>query len=818
MTTVSNALGHTQHSYTYDAYGRLASDTDSQGYTRQYSYDALDRLTAITYPDGTRRQYTWDKLELASYTDRQGNTTQYTYDAERNLIQVTDPMGQTTQYGYYANGRLHTMTGPNGNTTTWTRDLEGRVVSKTYADGNGTSYVYDNSSRLASVTDALGQSREYAYDRDDLLTGIHYANAVNPTPSATFDYGSDYPRLIAMRDGHGMTVYSYYPAGVLGAGRLASEQGTDTHDSLKYAYDALGRLASRTVDGAQETYRYDAIDRLNGVTNPLGDFTSTYLGDTTQTADQSIANVPYQVNYQYESNLGDRRLKAIQNSTIVNGRILPVENYTFTTSPEALILSRAVDDGSSRGRRRHHDWDEGRHKGWRHALHRGVIAQLYRELDHDDWHKSERGEKAGHDDDRGHEDRHEHERDHRANKGRVLTQYLYDNSYRLTGAQGGSKESYGYDAAGNITAMSAGGSSTNFAVNSLNQIQSAGTTTYSYDANGNLLDDGTHTYAWDAADRLVTITNKQSGHTSEFSYDGLSRRVSDTETDPGATAVTTKFLWCGQTLCEKRDAGDAVLARYYAQGEQHNGQPYFYAQDQVGSVTALVDSTGKVVGRLSYDSYGNLTGSSGTVLPDYRYAGLYYHADSGLYLATYRAYDAKTGRWISRDPIREAGGINLYEYSFNNPILFSDTFGMAPNKTCVAVCTIGGGIIGGGLGYLGGGLVGGAGGTLVLPGVGTVGGAIGGADVGGAAGATAGSTAGNAAGRAFCPDDNSNDFCYKRWEKEDSRCWQWKGLGMRVVSACQSRAAHRRNLCKGNGGKPNPDEPPEYNPFVDYPR
>lgn len=67
-----------------------------------------------------------------------------------------------------------------------------------------------------------------------------------------------------------------------------------------------------------------------------------------------------------------------------------------------------------------------------------------------------------------------------------------------------------------------------------------------------------------------------------------------------------------------------------------------------------------------------------------------------------------------------------------------------------------------------------------------------------------------------CTDDD--DFCYTRWEAEDTRCWQWKSLGMRHVKACQSRAATRRDLCLRNGGKPSPLEPPEYSPFKDYPR
>ena len=54
----------------------------------------------------------------------------------------------------------------------------------------------------------------------------------------------------------------------------------------------------------------------------------------------------------------------------------------------------------------------------------------------------------------------------------------------------------------------------------------------------------------------------------------------------------------------------------------------------------------------SYDPYGNAL--QGTApLTDFNYAGMFYNADSGLYLTQYRAYDPVSGRWLSRDPIEE---------------------------------------------------------------------------------------------------------------------------------------------------------------------
>lgn len=665
LTSITNALGHTQYSFAYDDEGRLASDTDSEGYTRGYQYDALNRVTAITYPDGTRRSFTWDRLDLASMTDREGRTTTFTYDANRHLIARTDPMGQITRYTYYANGRLKTLTDGNGNTTTWTRDLEGRVTAKTYADGNGTTFTYDVSSRLASKTDALGQTTNYTYTVADLLAGIDYTNAVNPTLSVQFTYDPDYRRVTAMTDGHGATQYAYYPAGEPGAGQIQSEQGDNTHDRLEYTYDELGRRISRTVDGNTEALTYDALGRLSSDANALGSFTETYLGDTSQRTLENAEDVPYQVAYQYEENLNDRRLKAILNDRVEQSGTSPVMDYKFTSSPEGLILSRDAtdtieDSGDHRHDHGHHwGWHRGHHWGHSHGSHWGLgwfIRTLFGGVGFGHgWHN------PGRDDDH--------------DSGSTATQYQYDDALRLTGVEKDGTVNYIYDAADNLVEIKGGDQATQITVNSLNQIQTRDDRSYRYDANGNLVDDGQRSYTWDAADRLLTITDQDTGHVTTFGYDGLSRRVLDTETDADGSTTITHNLWCGQRLCERRADDDTVIARYFDQGEVQKGTPYLYAKDQVGSVVALIDASGQVAGRVTYDAYGNIIDQSG-VQPGYVYAGLYYHPDSGIYFATYRAYDASTGKWLSRDPVRETANLNLYAYSKDSPTIYSDRLGL----------------------------------------------------------------------------------------------------------------------------------------------
>jgi YD repeat-containing protein len=331
LATIINPDGKVAATFTRDAFDRIATYTDSEGWTVGYTYDAADRVTAITYPDGTTDQYTWDKLDLAAYQDRQGNVRTYAHDADRRLTAVTDPLGNQTQFGYYENDRLKSLTDPNGHTTNWTIDLQSRPTAKIYADGTETTYSYETTtSRLKSVTDALGQSRNYQYALDDRLAGISYLNALNPTPNVAFAYDPSFPRITAMTDGSGTTSYSYIPVGSLGALQLQQETGPLPNGAIAYLYDALGRVAARTVGGGvQESFQYDAIGRLVGHTDALGQFAIGYLGETAQPTSRGVSGIRLATGWSYQPNSADRRLAGIVNAT--------ARQYGYTTTPENLI-------------------------------------------------------------------------------------------------------------------------------------------------------------------------------------------------------------------------------------------------------------------------------------------------------------------------------------------------------------------------------------------------------------------------------------------------------------------------------------------------
>ena len=148
------------------------------------------------------------------------------------------------------------------------------------------------------------------------------------------------------------------------------------------------------------------------------------------------------------------------------------------------------------------------------------------------------------------------------------------------------------------------------------------------------------------------------------------------ETD-AAQSETTAFLWDGTDLV-LASAGSTVK-RYFAQGEVHGEAKLFYVQDRLGSVRETVNEKRLITSRMDYTAYGEtetkLTPKIG-MAPDYRYAGLYYHEQSELYLAAYRAYAPEVGRWINRDPIGEDGGINLFGYVNGDPVNKTDPFGL----------------------------------------------------------------------------------------------------------------------------------------------
>ena len=228
---------------------------------------------------------------------------------------------------------------------------------------------------------------------------------------------------------------------------------------------------------------------------------------------------------------------------------------------------------------------------------------------------------------------------------------------------------YAYDPAGNRLTEQVGASNYSATYNALNQISTR------------TRPGASRTNEWDALDRLtaVNVGNQR----TEFTYDGQSRRVGIRQLLNSSEVSRRRFVWRGSQICEERDATGAVVTkRFFPRGVRVETGPttgsYYYTRDHLGSIRELTDASGDVRARYSYDPDGRRTKVSGDVDADFGFADMFWSFEASLALTHFRAYDPELGRWLSRDPLKNAEvreGPNLYAYVGNNPINLIDPLG-----------------------------------------------------------------------------------------------------------------------------------------------
>jgi len=173
-----------------------------------------------------------------------------------------------------------------------------------------------------------------------------------------------------------------------------------------------------------------------------------------------------------------------------------------------------------------------------------------------------------------------------------------------------------------------------------------------------------------------------------FKYDPFGRRIYKS-----SSSATSVYAYDGDNLVEETNASGGVVARY-SQGLNideplamlRSATTSYYHADCLGSITSLTNAAGTAAQSYTYDSFGNVIATTGSLVNSFRYTGREWDTETSLYYYRARYYDPNAGRFVSEDPLGFLGGdADFYTYVQNDPTSLTDPDGLTP-QDCTHTC------------------------------------------------------------------------------------------------------------------------------------
>ena len=626
----------------------LLSVTDTLSRKTAYTYDSKGNVLTVTRlfgtPNAVTTTFTYDPVysQIATVTDPLSHTTTFGYDTKGNLTTITNALSKTTTLTVNGQGQPLTIKDPLNNTTTFTYEL-GDLISVKDPLNRETKRMLDAAGRLRSLINPLRQKTVYTPDALDRITLL--TDALNGVTQFGYDANSN---LLTVTDAKSQqTVYTYSNMNRTSTRKdplLNTETYTyDNNGNLAtvldrksqttaYTYDPLNRRTKATFqDGTSTNYTYDAGNRITQVQekNSGGTVTAT-ITRTYDGLDRLTQEVTPEgtVNYTYDN--ASRRATM----TVVGQ---PQVTYTYDNANRLTQIAQGSDTVTIA-------YDDADRRTSLTYPNTNSITYAY-------------------------------------NAASELTSLTYKQGATTLGDL-----TYTYDAAGNR--IKTGGTFarsnlppalTTTSYNANNQQTTYGTSTETYDLNGNLAtttDAGvTTTYTWNARNQLAGIS--KTGFTATFTYDSFGRRTGKT-----IQGTTTNFVYDGLNPVQEKNGGTVTANLLTGLGFDE----FFTRTDGVGvrtllpdvlgSTVALGDNTGTLQTQYTYEPFGFTTQTGSASTNSYKYTGRE-DDDSGLMYYRARYYQPRFQRFISEDPLVFAGGnANIYLYVANNPIRWKDPSGL----------------------------------------------------------------------------------------------------------------------------------------------
>ncbi len=650
VTKAVDPAGDTR-SATYNTFNEVLTSQNANGSagttTNTYGANSGESLTSSKSPTGATSSLAYGNsssgtnptaaFQPSSSTDPQANKTAYTYDGAGNLAQAQNALAAAAKVTYNPDGTPATSTDPKnggspGNPTKYSYNSAHELTTITPPTGSSLqpeTITYDPAGRVLTVTGGDGNTVTYGYDTDDRIQSAAYTGGPDPvTVTYAFDGAGN---LKTQNDSSGTTSYTYDGRNLVLTKNADSGGGT-----LSYAYDGDMNLTSAQDAGGTTTYSYNTRNLLSSMTDPTGKLWEfAYNADGLRTTTWSATNTAessWAAKIITSYDLGDRisRIQAYRASSTSN--VVSDISYCYTkyASGKSCRTSTATTDTS--------------------------LVQYSVN-----------------------------------NQTGTVSQFTYDTGNRLTKAtnvNGSTAYSYGYDSDGNLTTGAPGGS---LSFNSANQVTTSG---YGYDGAGNLTSDPANgSLSYNDAGQLTSASNANGSGAETLSYAGTGQ---DQVLSDGSAAGITYGLasqdgqpWV-QSYTPAVSSSSAIYVLHDQQGTPlgmvRGGTSYAFVTDNIGSVTAIVDSSGSTGATYTYDPYGTVLSDNGTLAPAnlLGYTGALTDISSGN--ATGYAHDGNrwynpaTGAFTTQDTtsyLSSPANGNRYAYAASNPANYTDPTGQS---------------------------------------------------------------------------------------------------------------------------------------------
>ena len=612
--------------------------------------------TTTTTRDAYAEPVTTSVPNMAASTTAYDSHGRLSSSTQGTFVQNGTSFPQTYMYGYDAHGYPSSTTDPMGNVTSLLNTLAGRSTHTMTPDGYGGTRdlvaTYDGDGNLASLTLPKGEVHDMTYTAADALASYAPPSLGAGTWTTGYDYTTD-----------GLAAHEYRPDGT----------------TVTYAYDSAGRLSTTTAPVGSVVRGYDATtghltslsaNWLDSVNEALSFGYDGFL-ETRMTWSGTVAGT---VGFGYDDNF------RVTSRTVAGASAsFGYDDDGLLTNAAGMTITRDPSNGRITGSTLGGVTDTYGYDA--NGLLASYVASFGNALLYSETIETRDG--LG---------RITQKTDRYAmNEVHVWT-YAYDAAGRLTDAteDGALSGHYDYDADDNRTKRTAAdGTVTVGSYDAQDRLTAYGGTTYTYGANGELQTKtdagGTTEYTYDSFGDLRNVT-PPTGSAVDYVIDGLNRRVGR---KVGGTLVQG-LLYQNQLNVVAELDGSGNLVAQYVYGTKGNVPDvktdgtgtYRILSDHLGSPRLVVNTAnGTVAERMDFDEWGNVTADTAPSTTPFGFTGGLYEAPTGLVRLGARDYESATGRWVSKDRLRFAGGqSNIYVYAGDDPIDEVDPTGLDANS------------------------------------------------------------------------------------------------------------------------------------------